>query len=132
MLDVSGVLVSKSVIKEGVSAHGAWRLIEFVIERTFCKKKYKIAFTTIGKRADLINETSLKERITVSFIPSCAYSEKYNRYFTELKAINVEKYIPKKKFNVRFDGEVVNSSEFELKKDNQLDFNATQETDGTI
>lgn len=120
MLKLSGRLVSKSLIKSGVGEHGEWKIIEFVIQRTYNKKKIKIAFTAGGKRADLVNSIEYKEKITVTFIPSCFYSEKHNKHFTELKAIEIDKYVKKNNQDVYFNNERLNESDYELKRDNQL------------
>lgn len=128
MFTVNGRLISKSLLKEGVGEHGEWKIIEFVIQRSFNKKKIKLAFTTGGKRAELVNSIPYKEKITVTFIPSCYYSEKHNKHFVELKAIEVDKYVPKKRVDVFYDGERLNESDYHLKKDNQLDF---REKNGT-
>ena len=120
MLKLNGRLISKSLIKSGVSEHGEWKIIEFVIERTYNRKKIKIAFTTGGKRAELVNSIEYKERITVTFIPSCFYSEKHNKHFTELKAIEIEKYVKKKNRDVYFNNERLNESDYVLKTTSQL------------
>lgn len=122
MLELNGRLVSKSLIKSGVSQHGEYRIIEFVIERTYNKKKIKVAFTAVNKKADLVNDISFKERIKVTFVPSCFYSEKHNKHFTELKAIEVEKYVPKNKVDIYYNRERLNDSDYDLKRDNQLQF----------
>ncbi len=123
MLKLNGRLVSKSLIKSGESEFGKWKIIEFVIQRTFKKEKIKIAFTANGKNADLINSIDYKERITVTFIPKCNYVEKYNKHFTELKAIEIEKYVKQNNKDVYFNNERVNESDYQLRMDNQLPFN---------
>lgn len=120
MLKLNGKLISKSLIKSGVSERGAWKLIEFVIQRTYNKKKITIAFTAIGKITELINSIEMKERITVTFIPDCHYSAKHNKHFTELKAIEVEKYVKKNNRDTYFNGEKLNQSDYELKITNEL------------
>ncbi len=120
MFKVNGRLVSKSLIKSGVSERGAWQIIEFVITRTFNKKKYKLAFTAFGKKADLVNNIEYKERITVTFVPDCFFSEKHTKHFTELKVIDVEKYVKKKMYDINFNGEKLNQSDYELKLTNEL------------
>lgn len=126
MLTLNGRLISKSLIKEGVGQHGAWKIMEFVIERTYNKKKIKVAFTVGGKNADLVNTISFKERITVDFIPACHYSDKYKKYFTELKAISIQKYVKKNIVNTYLSGEQLNESDYQLKQDIQIPF-----TEGT-
>jgi len=122
MLKINGKLISKSIIKTGKNERGEWRVIEFVIEKTYNKKKRKVAFTAIGKNADLVNNIEYKERITVTFFPECFYSEKHNKHFTELKAVGVEKYVKRNIQDVIFNGEKLNQSDYELKRDNQLPF----------
>ena len=62
--EVNGKLVSKSLIKSGKSERGEWRIIEFVIQRTYNKKKIKVAFIASGKNADLVNNIEYNERIS--------------------------------------------------------------------
>jgi len=120
MLKLSGRLISKSLIRSGVSEHGEWKIVEFVIQRTYNKKKIKIAFTASGKKADLINSISYKEKLTITFVPNCFLSSKHNKYFTELKAIEIDKWVKKHNHDVYFNNERLNESDYELKKDNQL------------
>jgi hypothetical protein len=114
MFTVSGKLLSKTLIKSGVGQHGEWKILEFAIQRTYCKKKITIAFTAKGKWADLVNNIDYKERITVEFVPNVFFSEKHNRYFTELKVITVEKYVSKKRIEIVFNGDVLNVPEIEF------------------
>lgn len=122
MLKLNGRLISKSLIRSGENEHGKWKIIEFVIQRTYNKEKIKIAFTAIGKNADLINTIDYKERITVTFKPSCFYSEKHNKHFTELKVIEVEKYVKNNNKDIYFNRERLNESDYTLKTNNQLPF----------
>lgn len=122
MLKLSGQLVSKSLIKSGVGEFGEWKIIQFAIKKTYNKKKIIIVFTAKGKNADLINSIEFKEKITVRFIADCKYIEKYNRYFTELKAIDVQKFVPQKNQDVYFNGNRLNDDDYELKMNNEISF----------
>jgi hypothetical protein len=118
MLSISGRIVNKSTLKSGDGEFGKWKIIQFVIAKTYAKKKVKIAFTAKGKWADFIDSVPKNEKIRIEFIPDCFYSEKNSRYFTELRVISVEKWMPRKYFN----SEVLNPVDLEITKDLQLKF----------
>lgn len=117
MLTISGRLISKSTLKSGDGEFGKWQVLQFVIVKTYAKKKVKIAFSARGKWADFINDVPKNEKLRIEFLPDCFYSEKNYRYYTELKIISVEKWIPKKRFII----EGNNPVDIEIKKDLQLE-----------
>jgi hypothetical protein len=119
---ITGRFVSKSLIKSGESEFGKWKIINFLIEKTYNKKKYKIYFVAKGKWADFVETIPVKERITIHYIPECKeYAP--NKWATDLKAIEIEKYVPAKKLPIYVNNEMVNRSEFEMEKDLQLPLN---------
>jgi len=94
MYKISAKLVSKSLIKEGESEHGKWRLVEFMLQKQFKGEKFKIIFTAFGKNADFILQTKNGTRITVRFVIKC--NKANNRWYTNLKATKCEIYKSKK------------------------------------
>jgi hypothetical protein len=123
MLTISGKLLSKSILKSGEGEYGQWKVIQFVIAKTHAKKKIKIAITAKGKYADFINDTPKNEKLKIEFFPYCFYSEKNTKYYTELRAVSIERWMPKKRFNLEFNKDVLNPVLLGIKKDLQLDFN---------
>lgn len=97
MLKLTGRLIAKSLIKEGESQFGKWQLVHFIIIKQHNNVKKKIIFTALGKVAKQIQDMPIKEKITVYFEPVCnnPYADKW---YTELKATEVIKYIKKPKF----------------------------------
>lgn len=122
MFKTNGRIVSKSIIKEGISQHGKWKLMWFAIERTYCKKKIRFAFTVFGTKAEFVEQIIDKERITVEFLPECKYNEKAKRYFTELKVIDVYKYVKKKRTDIWVDNQRLNESDYNINTEQQLPF----------
>jgi hypothetical protein len=114
MFIVTGKLSNKSNIKTGVSEKGAWKIINFLIEKTRKRKPIKIPITAKGKLAEKIESIALGEKIVVKFYIE---GKKYNdKYFTDCVAIDIDKYVPKSKVlygNVR-------DNDFEFTKDNNL------------
>jgi hypothetical protein len=95
MFRTTGRLSAKSLIKEGENDFGKWQLVEFIIKKQYKKKQIKLVFVAFGKVADLIQRTPIKEKISITFFPQC---KEYNgKYYTELKATEVEKWISQKK-----------------------------------
>ena len=66
MFTVSGILSDKSLVKTGVSEHGAWKITQFLIEKTRRKKKIKIPITAKGALANKIDTIAIGERLTGS------------------------------------------------------------------
>jgi hypothetical protein len=96
MFVVTGKLSNKSLVKSGVSEHGAWKIVVFIIEKTRNKKPIKIPLTAKGKLAIKVDDIPIGEKITVEFFIE---GKKYNdKYFTDCIATNVDKYVPKKKY----------------------------------
>jgi len=95
MFRVTGRLASKSLIKEGKSSHGDWQLVEFIIQKQYRKEKIKLVFVSFGKVARTIQDMALKEKISIRFYPKC---KEYNgKWYTELKAVEVEKWVSRKR-----------------------------------
>jgi len=120
MFHISGRLISKSLLREGTNKHGTWQLVEFVIQKQYKKKKTKIAFVAFGKVARFVQECPLKERIKVHFYPKC---DKYkDKYYTELKAEEVEKWVSKRQIENRafINNEELDREEFLIQPDLQL------------
>ena len=128
MLSITGRIVSKSLIKSGESEHGKWQIIQFVIEKTYAKKKRLIAFTAKSKWADFVNTLPHRERLRIEFIPECYFYEKNAKYGTELKVISIEKWSPKKFIPININGKTLNAINPEIAHEHQLDFNKTDET----
>lgn len=119
MLRIIGKLEGKSLIHEGVSEHGAWHIVRFFVEKTFRKKKIKIVFIAKGKLANLVFNIPLKEKIDIRFFPNC--KEVNTKWYTELQAISVEKYVPlNHQYITTVNNEVKYSPNFELGNDLQL------------
>lgn len=95
MFRVTGRLTSKSLIKEGKSSFGDWQLVEFIIQKQYRKEKIKLVFVSFGKVARTVQDMALKERITIKFYPKC---KEYNgKWYTELKAVEVDKWVSQKR-----------------------------------
>lgn len=105
MLCITGKLAGKSLIHEGVSQYGTWRIVRFFIEKTFNKKKCKIIFTAKGKLADKVFSILLNEKLDIYFFPDC--KEVNSKWYTELRAVSVEKYVPANKQHIA----IINDSE---------------------
>lgn len=120
MLKLTGRIIAKTLIKEGESSYGKWQLVQFIIVKQHNKEKKKIVFTALGKIANQVQDIQLKERITVYFEPKC--NEYNNRWFTELKATEVVKYIKKDKtwFARQEGAEPLIEIDYTLTKNNQL------------
>lgn len=128
MLRIIGKLSDKSLFREGVSEHGKWRIVKFIIEKTRQRKKIKIVFTAKGRLADLVFSIPLKEKLDIHFFPDC--KEANGNWYTELQVISVEKYIPLSKQHYIMDGDHLTiAPELALKTDLQL-FDITKKEDG--
>ena len=88
-------LVSKSLLKEGVTGDNGWHMITFIVEKQHRKKKKKFVFVAFNKVAKQILYTPNKERITIKFEINC--KEHGGKWFTNLKVTEVSKYVSKKK-----------------------------------
>jgi hypothetical protein len=126
VLSITGRIVSKSLIKSGESSFGKWQIIQFVIEKTYAKKKMKIAFTAKGKWADFVNTLPHRERLRIEFFPDCFFYEKNAKYGTELRVISIEKWSPKKFMPVNIDGKTLNAIDPEISHEHQLNFNENE------
>lgn len=122
MQEITGRLIYKSLVKSGKSEFGEWRIINFVIEKTFKGKRYQALFVAKGKWANFIDAVPHKERLRVNYIID---SKEFapSKWGTDLRVVEVEKYIKKAARPVYFNNEMVNKDEFEIKKDLQLNFN---------
>src|SRR3954469_19317222 len=121
MLKITGKLISKSIMKTGDNAFGKWRIITFILEKTYNKKKYKMMFVAKGKWADFANDIIPKERVTIHFIVD---SKEYapGKWGTDLQAIEIEKYVSRKTPFVYLNNDLVNKEDFDMNKDLQLNF----------
>ena len=72
----------------------SWRMITFLVQKQHRKKKYKVAFVAYNELADKIANMAVNQRITINFVPMC--NEFNGKWYTNLKAIKIEKYISKK------------------------------------
>lgn len=128
MFTVSGILTDKSLVKSGVSEHGAWKITQFLIEKTRKKKKIKIPITAKGSLANKIDTIAIGERLTIRFFIE---GNKYNdKYFTNCVAIEIDKYVPKKKWmygEVAVGDKVFEDKSFEYKEDSNLFNSITEE-----
>lgn len=129
MLELNGRLKHKSLIKEGTSEYGKWRVVQFTIEKTHLGEKKLIPFTAKGKWAEFIDSTPIKERIRIHFVPESFFSTKTNRFYVELRVLRVEKYVPKQRYNFSVDGESYMQQDVDktIKPDLQLDFKETED-----
>lgn len=116
MLRITGKLIAKSLLLEGNNNYGKWQLVQIIIEKQINRKKKKIVFTCFGNVANTANDIIINQRITILFEPACNYNEKYNRWFTELKAKQIELYVKKPKWN----GNTIEPETPPPAKDNQL------------
>ena len=120
MNKITGRIIHKSVVKKGHGEYGEWRVIDFIIEKSFKKKKYKALFSAKGRLADFIEQTPLKEKLTIHYVID---SREYKgRWFTDLRATEIEKYVKKNFQVVRLGDEIANKSELESNTDLQLPF----------
>jgi hypothetical protein len=101
MFNITGKLISRTLLKSGTNSFGTWRVIQFVVEKQYKGEKKKIPFIATGKNADFVNGINNKERVAVSFFPNSR--EHNNRLYVELKVISVEKDIKKKKWYNQID-----------------------------
>ena len=116
MFSVTGRLSDKSFKKTGVSEKGAWKAITFLIEKTRKGKPIKIPITARGKWADLIETIPVREKITVHFYIDGVKGN--DRYYTNCVATEIEKFVPKKKF--QFGVPSVGDDVYDISKDNTL------------
>ncbi len=68
MNKITGRLIHKSIVKKGSGQFGEWRITEFMIEKSYKKKKYKALFTAKGKWSDFIETVPYKEKITIHYL----------------------------------------------------------------
>lgn len=112
----------KSTVKTGTNEFGEWSIVNFVLRKTFQKKKYDMLFTAKGKWAKFINNVPYKEKITVHYyIKSTEF--KPQKWATDLVAFEIEKHVPKNHITVRFGEQEFNPINPEITPDLQLDFN---------
>ena len=119
MFFVTGKIVNKSLIKNGVSDKGSWKIITFLIEKTKNKKKIKLPFTAKGSLAEKVSEISLGQKVRVEFY---IVGREYNgRYYPDVIATDIEKYVNKKKsYPVHIGDETFVSSDNFLNSELQL------------
>lgn len=107
-------------MKNGENERGKWNLINFFIEKTINKKKEKVAFTAMNRKADIINNIAIGEKLVIHFYPKC--KERNGYWNTELMVIDVDKHVKRTAIPVKLNGEVVNKEEFYLQENNELKF----------
>ncbi|HWY13071.1 MAG TPA: DUF3127 domain-containing protein [Bacteroidia bacterium] len=134
MFKVIGKLVGKSLIKEGVSGEGrAWKIVQFLIEKTKNKKLIKIPFIAKGKLAEKVETIPYGERIKIEFfIKGSEYNKKW---FTDAIATDVDKFVSKKKYehgSVSYNNEAFNNADDFLNTDLQLFSKENTETKDKI
>jgi hypothetical protein len=120
MFRVTGRLVAKSLIKEGKGEWGDWQLVQFIIQKQYRREKIKIVFVSFGKVAKTVQDMALKEKITVKFYPKC--NEHEGKYYTELKALDVDKWVSQKRLEEASQegAEPLFEEEYTPQQDNQL------------
>lgn len=122
MQKVTGRLIFKSVIKTGQNDFGKWSIVNFVLQKTFQKKKYNMLFVAKGKWAKFIDTVPYKEKLTVYYIID-SKEYKPQKWATDLRVVDVEKHVPKKYNSVYFGNEEHHVVSHEINPDLQLDFN---------
>jgi len=120
MFRTSGRLIAKSLIKEGQNEWGKWQLVQFIVQKQYNKQKIKIVFVAFGKIARIVQDMPLKEKIDIKFFPNC--KEHNGKFYTELKAEEVDKYVSRKRiYETMKDGaEPLSEEEYTSSQDNQL------------
>lgn len=121
MFATSGILTNKSLVKSGVSENGTWKILSFLIKKTKFKKPILIPLIAKGKLAEKLDGIQIGEKIRVEFYID---GQKYNeKYYPNCIATDIEKYIPKKKFQygqVSYDNEVFDDGKDNLTLDLHL------------
>ena len=86
-------------------------------------------FVAKGKRAKFIESVPVKERLTVHYVID---SKEYRpqKWATDLVAIEIEKYVPRKHVSVTFGSEEYKPINPEINPDLQLDFNKKNDEKG--
>jgi hypothetical protein len=129
MQKITGRLIFKSLMKVGTNEFGEWKIVNFVLQKTFQKKKYNMLFVAKGKRAKFIESVPYKERLTVHYvIDSKEY--KPSKWATDLIAVEIEKYAPTNPIHVRFGEQEYKPIDPEINPDLQLDFNKKNDEKG--
>jgi hypothetical protein len=120
MFRTSGRLIAKSLIKEGQNEWGKWQLVQFIVQKQHNRQKIKIVFVAFGKVARIVQDMPLKEKIDIKFFPNC--KEHNGKFYTELKAEEVDKYVSRKRiYETMKDGaEPLSEEEYTSSQDNQL------------
>jgi len=93
MLHITGRLSDKSLISQGTSKFGQWKILRFSIEKQYKGEKIKIFFTAKGRITELIDKLDYKTKIEIDFYPKC--DKVGEKYYTELVAEEVTLYSSK-------------------------------------
>lgn len=121
MFSTSGILTNKSLVKSGTTENGTWKIIQFLIKKTKFKKPIYIPITAKGNLAAKIDDIAIGEKIKIEFYIE---GKRYNgKYYTECIATDIDKYIPKKKYEhgqVSFGNEVYDDGSDNFRVDNHL------------
>lgn len=105
MFRVTGKLADKSILKEGTSTFGKWKIVTFTIAKQRNKKKIKLCFTAKGKLADLVTKIPYGEKLDILFYPDC--KQVGERWYTEMIVIEVEKYVKQNRFEIEIKNEEI-------------------------
>lgn len=98
MFTTKGKLVAKSLYRSGLTPNGAWKAVEFLIEKTRKGEKYKTPFIAKGRLAERVMNMNINDRIEIEFWISGWHSDKSNRWFPNLNVIDVRKWVKKPKY----------------------------------
>lgn len=120
MFRTTGRISAKSLIKKGKNEYGDWQLVEFIINKQYKKKQIKLVFVAFGKVAQTILNAPIKEKISITFYPQC--KEFNGKYYTELKAVEVEKWISRKKIkdSMKDGAEPLSEEDYTIRDDRPL------------
>ena len=123
MFSTIGIIKGKSLLMQGESENGKWKTINFGLKKQFNKKKTDVYFTAHGSLASTIEKIKVGEKVRIEFFPK---SKEYKgRWFTELVAVSVEKYIQKSKLIANEEAPalgILKPSDFQFDLDNEIPF----------
>lgn len=120
MFKIIGKIKGKTLISEGTSVYGKWRIMRFMIEKQYNKKKRKFVFTAKGRMAELAFKIPTDEKVIIHFFPDCVQMPN-GKWYTEMIVEEIDKYIPKnQRYQTVFNGEIVDEPDIEFKEDLQL------------
>ena len=97
MLKVTGKIHLKYKMITGVSAKGAYRLIEFVVYKQYNGDKIPLLFVAHGNMADKVEAMPMKKKVVIQFLPKC--TEKNGKWYTDLKVLDIQDWTKKEPYN---------------------------------